>query len=331
MFHARQTDAARMHYRIWPIAECWRRMGIKVDVVFGIDGENERTLLNADLLVPHVDCSVRPPAYQAVIERHPRVLNRRLTDIRKRTVARLMGSPLVVTRADVEAGYDGPVIVKTDGNCGGLPDYHYSRGGDRGPTLLDKVRRRVCNHALVTRHAWLERRSYRWARTLTRYPIYESARDVPAGVWANPSLVVERFVPERVAVESGLHYVMRMWIVMGESGTGRTLTAADAYVKDRHARLAHFSALPAEAASWRERLGVDYGKLDYVVPRETEWDVSGLKARPPGSGSAVLLDVNPTPTVSGDAFSEFYVEQCAPLARGAVEWAEGASLVPPPV
>lgn|GEM_PF-676586 len=328
LFHARQTDAASMHYRIWPIAECWRRMGLRVDIVFGVAGENERTLLNADLLVPHVDCSVRPAPYQRLIERHPLVLNRRAGDIRKRRV-----SSLLVTRAEVESGsYWGPVIVKSNGNCGGLPDYHYARPHDAGPTLLDKVRRRVCNHPSLERRAWgawLESLSYRFARTLTRYPIYDSAKDVPRGVWSNPHLVVERFVPERVRVDSPtptpaaalsprsgpLHYAMRMWIVMGGVGTGRTLTAADAYVKDRHAKLGHFTQPPSEALGergWCARLGVDYGKLDYVVPRPEEG----------GDGGAVLLDVNTTPTVSGDAFSEFYVEQCGPLAKAALEWAE---------
>jgi hypothetical protein len=303
LFHARQTDAASMHYRIWPIAECWRQMGLRVDIVFGVAGENEKTLLNADLLVPHVDCSVRPAAYQRMVDRHPLVLNRRAGDIRKRVI-----STRLLTRDDVTSGrYTGPVIVKTNGNCGGLPDYHYARDG--GPTLLDKVRRRLCNHPRMESHATC------FARTLTRYPIYEHAGAVPRGVWSNPHLVVERFTPERVAASDGattLHYVMRMWIIMGGAGTGRTLTAADPYVKDRHATLAHFSEPPQEASAWRTRLGVDYGKLDYVVPRPQEG----------GDGGSVLLDVNTTPTVSGDAFSEFYVEQCAPLARAAIDWAE---------
>jgi len=278
LMHERQRDAEAIQYRIWPIAEGWRRRGIRVEVVYGIDRP-----VDADLLVPHVDCSYIDDDYWAVITRHPRALNTGIRDIRKRAI-----SANLVTPGD---GWDGPVIVKTDGNCGGLPDHLRGRRG--GPTLADRVRRRA------SRHPWVEERSFGWTRTLTRYYIYESSERVPRGAYRNEHVVVERYLPER----DGERYVLRCWAALGSSGVCQTLTGDDPYVKARGAVRAACEA-PAEIAEVQRRVGLDYGKMDFVL-RE---------------GRVVLLDVNTTPTLSGDARSEAYVEQCAGLVRGIEAW-----------
>lgn len=283
LMHPLQHDADRLHYRIWPIIANWRAMGVRVDVVHGVRG-HEDALLAADVLVPHVDCSRLDDATWALLQRHPRVINRRVRDIRKTAV-----SAQLLRQSDV---WDGPVIVKTVGNCGGLSDHRFSR--ESGPTLVDRLRHRL------TFAAQREVHLLRWARTLTRYYLFEHTREVPRGVWANPHLVVERFLPERD--ESG-NYVMRMWITMGDAGLGRILRGTDPYVKNVNAALEEFSTPPASVEAWRREFGLDYGKIDFVMHR----------------GEAVIIDANTTPTVSGDAWSEKYVRQCEPLARGALD------------
>ena len=277
-----------MRYRIWAIAENWKRRGIRVDVLVGAPPSGN---IDADLLVPHIDLSYIPEHLWRVIGAHPRALNARLRDIRKGTISRSL-----VLRGD---GYDGPVIVKTTRNCGGWSDAAYADAG-----RLCLVRRVV--RKMQTRPG-LEACTMRWARELPRYPIYASAREVPRGVWGNRHLVVERFTPER----RGARYVMRMWVVLGERSLGRALVSPEPYVKDRLATLEEMPEAPGEVMAWPGELGLDYGKLDYLMHTDAE-----------GVCRPVLIDVNTTPTVSGDPRSKKYVAQNADLAEGIEAWGE---------
>lgn len=282
LIHPRQCDAQRLHYRIWPIIANWRAMGVRVDVVHGVRG-NERELMAADVLMPHVDCSRLDDRTWNLLQKHPRVINRRVRDIRKTAV-----SEQLLQRGDA---WDGPVIVKTVGNCGGLSDHRFSR--EQGPTLLDRVRHRL------TFDARREPALLGIARTLTRYYLFDHVRAVPQAVWNNRFLVVEKFLPERD--EAG-NYVMRMWITMGDAGLGRVLRGSDPYVKNVNAALEEFSTPPPSVEAWRLAFELDYGKIDFVMH----------------GGEAVIIDANTTPTVSGDAWSEKYVKQCEALARAGI-------------
>src|SRR5688572_7167271 len=158
LFHERDRGAPSSNFRIWPMAANWREAGIRVDVVYGISRP-----IDSDLLIPHIDLSYIPDDYWAVIQNHPCAVNRGIRDIRK--------SAYTQNRVTPGDGWEGPVIVKTVGNCGGYPDAWF--GPRRGPSLFSRARTRL------GRIPWIEERSLGWARTLTRYPIFDSARDVP--------------------------------------------------------------------------------------------------------------------------------------------------------
>ena len=288
LLHEHAHAAPTTRYRIWAIAENWKRAGIRVDVLLGAPPSGN---IDADLLVPHIDLSYIPDHLWSVIQAHPRSLNARLRDIRKRTI-----STSLVSRGD---GYAGPVIVKTTRNCGGWADAEYTDMGS--PTLTRRLIRK-----LQTRPR-LEPYLLPVARELQRYPIYDSPQLVPRGVWRNPHLVVERYTPER----HGERYVMRMWVVLGPRSLGRSLASPDPYVKDRLATLVEMPDAPPEVRAWPSRLGLDYGKLDYLMHTPAE-----------GEPRPVLIDVNVTPTVSGDPRSAKYVAQNANLARGIEAWAD---------
>ncbi len=277
MLHERDTRGESRHYRIWPIAENWRRRGIDVKVVHG-----PHPCDDADVLVPHLDCSYTPDEYWDVIQGHPRVVNGKIRDIRKTVV-----SSHLVGQSDP---WDGPVIVKTNNNSGGFMDLEY--GNSKPPSFLDGLRKRAAWHP------WIQPRSLGWAHTLTKYPIFEHLSEVPASVWSNRHLVVEKFfLPDR---DDRGEYVVYLWIVFGDRGIGRTLHSPDPYVKNASSRLGSFDRPPDSILGVQSRYGLDYGKIDYVMHK----------------GEPVLLDLNRTPAVSGDAFSEDYVSQCAPLAEG---------------
>jgi hypothetical protein len=91
-----------------------------------------------------------------------------------------------------------------------------------------------------------------------------------------------------------------MWIVFGDRSLGRILVSKDPIVKSGSARLGEVGEPPREIKEARARLGLDYGKMDYVIH----------------NGRGVLIDVNTTPTVSGDAHSDEYKRLSADLALG---------------
>lgn len=288
LLHEHAHGAERAPYRLWAIAENWKRWGIRVDVLLGAPPSGN---IDADVLVPHIDLSFIPDHLSRVIEAHPRALNRRRRDIRKHAISTNLVHP--------GDGFTGPVIVKTTCNCGGWADAAYA-------DLHHLPLSRRLLRKLQTRPR-LEPYILPWARALRRYPIYRSPRDVPRGVWRNPHLVVERYTPER----RGEQYVMRMWVILGPSTLGRTLGSPDPYVKDRLATLEEMPDAPPEVRAWPKELGLDYGKLDYLMHTAAD-----------GSTRPVLIDVNTTPTVSGDPRSEKYILQNENLARGITAWGE---------
>lgn len=288
MFHERDTRPWRENYRIWPIAENWRRSGIDVRIVHG-----PAPCLDADILVPHIDCSRIPDNYWQAIQQHPRAVNRRLRDISKTTFSQQLLA--------IDSDYDGPVIVKTNHNSGGFKDLDFGR--DRPQSIRDQLRKRLAWHPWVAPHC------LGWTHTLRKYPIFNHISQVPVGAWRNPHLVVEKFfTPDRDA--NGDH-VLYMWITLGRGAIGRTLHSSSPVVKNASSRLGVFIAPPPEVQAVQARLGCDYAKIDYIRHE----------------GRPIILDINRTPTLSGDAFANEYVPQNAPLAEG-IE-SIGRARVPP--
>lgn len=277
MLHERDHRGRRENYRIWPIAENWRRAGIDVKIVHGPE-----PCLEADILVPHIDCTVVPEAYWEVIQQHPRAINACLRDISKSTF-----SEHLLTADDY---YSGPVIVKTNRNSGGFKDLDF--GQNRPQSLVDQLRKRLAWQP------WMATRSLGWTHTLKRYPTFEHLSQVPAAVWRNPYLIVEKFfTPDR---DTNGEHVLYLWIVLGNASLGLTLHSPDPFVKNATARLGSFEQPPPEILAAQQRLGCDYAKIDYILHE----------------GRPILLDLNRTPTLSNDAFTEHYYNQTKELANG---------------
>ncbi len=242
LLHERQRDAISWPYRLWAIARVWERRGIRVEPVWGAARR-----IDADLLIPHIDVSYIHDEYWQAIQDFPGpVVNRRVRDVRKRSFSNLLVHP--------GDGYDGPVIVKTDLNNGGRSEQKIHRG--QAPKSLSEL---LMDR--LERYPAFERRRLTSARTLRRYHVFEHARDVRPEVYANPALVVERFVPER----RGGEFLLRHYEFFGDYAQGRTLACTDPFVKARPTRLEWESVLPDEIVESRRRFGLDYGKMDFVV------------------------------------------------------------------
>jgi hypothetical protein len=194
---------------------------------------------------------VVPQQYLDFAKRYPVVINGATIDISKRRV-----SNQIVPRPDA---YSGHVIIKTDANFGGRPEQRqaFQRG-----EVQDS-----------------QSSSWETAQTLAQYPIFRTPRDVPAGVWSNPHLVVDKFTPERNAAGE---FVLRIWIFLGDRSLHYRCISAEPVIKSQNTirrEQLDRDDIPEELRRRRTELGFDYGKFDYVQV----------------DGRAILLDANKTP------------------------------------
>jgi hypothetical protein len=213
------------NYSLMLLVNEWEQAGHEILHTRGIED-----LPAGDVAVVHVDLSVVPPAYVEATRRYPRVVNGQTLDIRKRTVSRD-----VIAKGE---DWSGTVIVKTDFNCGGLPEARTAtameaRGIDLG---LSK----------------------RW---LSQYRLFKSLDEVPAETWDDPLLVVEKFLPER----EGDRFYLRTWIFLGPQELCRRFSGTNPIVKGADYSQPEIVDVPMFLRAERERLGFDYGKFDFVI------------------------------------------------------------------
>lgn len=246
-------------YFLKEISELWKENGHAIEVLTG----TARTI-EADLAILHLDMTEIPDEYLRFAQTSfPRVINGSVKDISKRIISSHIchaGEAVI-----------GPVIVKTNLNCGGIPEALIRRKCHKITTKIQEKLKKI--FSLKSRWSKLtEIRS-------KDYPVFESIEEVPADVWANPNLIVERFIPER----KDELYCLRIWTFLGDSET-HTLALSKHKVLKSHT-IIHREKLnervPDELRERRRALGFDFGKFDYVM----------------ADSNAVLLDTNRTPTL----------------------------------
>ncbi len=232
----------KLPYMVYAMAERWRELGHRVIVHHGLEDAPA-----ADLAVNNVDLTRTPEAYAALFSRYPRVINGRVLDVSKSRF-----SQSLLSRDDP---WPGPVIVKTEANFGGKPE-----------ALLRSIARErglACDDVPA-------------GPVAEGYPTYASLAQVPAQAWTTPGLVVEKFIPER---DERQHYV-RVWLFCGARERSSRWSANVPIVKSENMLEREDAQVPDELRAWRERLGFDFGKFDYVKAAD----------------GFALLDVNRTPT-----------------------------------
>lgn len=236
LFHEAQRTW-RLNYMVNHYVEVWREHGHEVVLLFGV-GEH----VPADLLLVHVDLSIVPDEYLAFAARYPTVLNGNVRDIRKSTFSRLR-----VREGDV---VDGPVIAKSELNYAGVPE-------------------RQLGAANAPRSPYV-----RSLRSPQDYRIFPGVGDVPAALWADSEVVIERFVPE---MEDG-SFVARAMMFLGDRVTCEKRLGPHPIMNGPTMTRMEVVAPHPEMLRLREAMRVDFGKLDYVMH----------------DGRPVLLDVNKT-------------------------------------
>jgi hypothetical protein len=239
-------------YVVHQLAGFWREAGHTVKYVFGT-----RKFEPADLVLVHVDLSVVPKSYLEFATRYPVALNARLGDIRKSRI-----STLLVKQHD---DWEGPVIVKSDLNFGGGPEKRLGRTWLEQRFSLVRRLRLAIERRLPGNTPFAESSKYR---------VFESSLDVPEAWFKARNVVVERFMPEM----DGGRYHLRICQALGDRFLCTRLSSDQPVIKAGNSLSATEVEPHPQVAQWRQELGLDYGKLDYV-----EID-----------GEPILLDVNKT-------------------------------------
>jgi hypothetical protein len=276
--HRRDRLFSKTDYLIHALSKEWESAGLRVVVLRGIE-----TFTPAGALVPHVDTTAMPPEYRDFTRRYPRVVNLGVSDVFRTSFSENLVGP-----ASPE---DGPVIVKTNRNHGGLPELRLRR--------LPRLR-------LLYRR--LRRRPRRWRKVefldSGSYPVYPSISRVPREVFENPRLVVERFLPER----EGELYAVRYCYALGFREVTVRLTSKHPIIKGSSSVGCERVENSEELRVLRRRLGLDYGKIDFVQR----------------DGRVVVLDVNPTPACAS-------LEKFGLVEEAARDLAPGIADVPTPL
>lgn len=258
-------------YMVGELVPFWRSMGIAV-----VEVPAPAFVPSATAALMHVD-STRPlPDYAEISRRYELALNAGVGSIEKRRISRQL-----VTRHD---GYQGPVIVKTNLNYGGMVDYRSARCAAPWRTVALAIRERL---------PWYLRASIRDKA----YKVFPHPRAVPLCVWHNSSLVVERLLSER----DGEAFIIRSWYFFGDQGfvcVNRS-SAAVAHATTILSRTLEDDVPPA-LRSLRDELRFQFGKFDYTMV----------------DGRPCLLDANHTPTLGRLPQWPWFHEQMKRLATG---------------
>jgi hypothetical protein len=244
LWHARQPPDKVREYSIGHLADHWRDDGLDVIDVFGTG-----RFVPADIALVHVDVSVVPERYLRFAQQYPVVLNGALRDIRKGVY-----SELQLTK---DSAYRGRVIVKTQRNHGGKPEKKLAP--------FDWLR----NEATPLHR----RRHRRKVREPLPYKIYADLHEVPRRYFRDRRWIVERFLPD---YDDGMFYAYNL-NVLGSAYTCVRRGNTDPLVCGAETSSEEAEPHP-RAVDMVERLGIDYGKVDYVVH----------------DGRAYILDVNKT-------------------------------------
>jgi hypothetical protein len=244
------------NYIVNVMAEQWTAAGYHV-----IHHAGMRSLPPADVVFLHVNRTVVPREYADSIANYPVAINGKALDISRRLFSQV--------QLNQDDTYDGPVIVKTNTNYGGVPEHRsVSRWFSMTNVLLRKTKIK----------SWRQIETS-WSKVSfldpLEYPIFSSIKEVPSGVWKNKHLMVEKFLPEK---EGDLFFV-RYWMFFGDKNSTGRYGARHPIVKfHRRATAVEPIDIPEELFLWRKRLHLDYGRFDYVLQE----------------GRPIILDANKT-------------------------------------
>lgn len=269
LFHELDPLAGSPIYLITSLAKIWADRGIDIEILKGVP---DRT--DADLIIPHIDLTEYPPAYKLFFKQHANVLNKNIVNTAHSSFSRirvLPGDP-----------WEGPVIVKTDAQYGGFADRRYLDPASIRLTLMVRLKR------IFYRRIMKRPLPINFATTQTifprHYPVFDSLDAVPLAAFENPALIVERYIPEQDGELNGV----RSSLFLGNRSVDELKKSAEPIIKTEWTDIVDRVPANQFVTSFRNEIGFDYGKIDYVVH----------------DGETTIFDLNRTPVVPEKAQNE---------------------------
>lgn len=291
LLHEEDASFESTDYLLRLMLEAWTAQGHDVEIVRGVG-----QFVPADAIIPHLDLTVTPDPYRDFLARYPLAVNGQVVDVSKSKI-----SSNIVRKGD---GYNGPVIVKTEWNYGGLPESRLKMKARPAPSIPERIIGKLASKLGLRRTGPMP---WKFVESMDSgsYPVFPSPREVPDDVFENKNLVVEKFLPE---VEGG-DYCLRYYYFFGDQEMNILLKSREKVVKGSNAFQCDEVPAPPELRAIRRRMGFDYGKFDYVL-RE---------------GKVVLFDVNRTPSYSTLEAKHLARKVADQLAGGIVSLLEPSS------
>lgn len=238
ILHHSGSKLVRQGYLIDSMADLWKGRGAEVVDIVGTD-----TPVPVDLLLLHIDLSVVPEAYRRFAQTHSRVINLSAVDIRKRNYLEdLVG---------VDDESSGPVIVKSNLNHGGLPERLLGSPPSGPARLVAGIRRGLRRRLGLVNEI----------RFKSDYEIFPDRGSVPARRFSDGS-VVQRFRPERRDGD----FVLREYYFLGDVEVLSMEIGSDPILTTGRQVDYRVASPPPEVRAVRDRLNLDYGKIDFSCP-----------------------------------------------------------------
>lgn len=195
---------------------------------------------SADVAFVHVDLTDLPPEFLGIGGRYDQTINGKAVTIDRRRYSRLRLMP-----GDT---CNGPVIVKTVRNSRGFPELRY----DSRRNIWTRVAHVACKLTVP---------GYKEGKC-PRYEVYDSVAEVPAAVWGDSRLLVERFAPGTLELPLVRYkYNFFLDVEQNTRSTFSTLIYHDGSVE----KFEVVEEVPAEVRRIREALNLDYGAIEYFV------------------------------------------------------------------
>lgn len=200
----------------------------------------------------HVDLTDVPASFREVARRYPRCVNVDATTIRRTQYSRARLMP--------EDGYDGPVIAKTILNSRGFPELRYEARAGVGERL-----------AHLARKAFV--RGYK-QQSCPAYRVYPSLPDVPAEIWIDERMMVERFLPGHLDLPVVKHRLDFFFEVEINTRAVFNSLLCDPETIDR---VDVVPDVPDEIRRIRRELKLDYGAIDYFMVDDDAFAIDANK------------------------------------------------------
>lgn len=261
------------------LASQWRANGIEV-----IELSGTGTFVEADLLFLNLGRALVPEDYTRFAAQYPVTFNAGAADLRKHRYA---DGQLLAGSA-----YKGAVIVRNDtGFVPAAPSSASPLG------FLRKLNGRRASHL---RDAAASGGSYR---------IYASINDVPAENFG-PGYIVQKFLPE----QEGGRFILRQYYFLGDEHFLGVQTSGAAIIHTGMPVSLEEWSPPEKLLELRSRLGLDYGRIDFVLVDGKPFVLS-INRSPALPESKEPGAVSPAYLRLGEALAEALVDTYAAMEK----------------